>query len=336
MRRLAWALAAAALAATASCGEKNVADDEFPPGYWVRDAEVPADAGRPDAAIPRVWREVAAPFDGPYALNAIGGFAGTPRAALAVGEAGLVLRLEGGSWSKVPHSLTAASLRAVAFAGAAEAWIAGAAGTVLRWTPVAGLEDRSLAGAPELSAVLASGDAVWVAGRGGALWRQQGGVWTDHSLPSGPDLVGMWGDGTVAWAAGADGQVLRLEGAEWRKVAQLGALHAISGVGPELLWLAGDGVVTELDDREGTARLTAHPTPGQAAALSYRALWAGAADDVWVGAHRRALLRWTGSVWDPVPDFEATAVSPALRGLWGAAPDDVWAVGVDTLLHLAP
>lgn len=339
MRRQVLALSAAAmaLAAVGACGERNVEDGEFPPGYWERDAQVPADAGVADAAVPLLWKDVAAPVAAPFALNAIHGVAGPPSVALAVGEGGAVFRLDGSTWSVVPNSLTTAALNAVWFADAGEAWIAGAAGTVLRWTASAGLEDRSVAGAPDFAAVLARDGAVWAGGKGGAMWRYQGGAWTDASLSSKADVTGMWGDAASAWAVTAAGEVLRLDASGgWSKVVELAPLRGVVGVASRVVWLAGDGVATELDDTEGTARLTAHPTPGQAATLSYRAIWGDARDNLWIGAHRKALLRWTGSVWDTVPDFDAAAAAPLIRGMWGAAPADVWAVGADTLLHLGP
>ncbi len=62
------------------------------------------------------------------------------------------------------------------------------------------------------------------------------------------------------------------------------------------------------------------------ASFSPHAVWASAADDVWVAGLAGWCSHWDGSAWSDV-NTAVGHTSRYLIDLWGSGPDDIWAVG---------
>jgi photosystem II stability/assembly factor-like uncharacterized protein len=126
-------------------------------------------------------------------LNLLGVAFSGPSSAFAVGQAGVILRWDGTSWSEDPQSisLTQSQLNAVAFATTGEGWAVGANGTILhydgsRWS----IEEPPAAdsGANITSVAVAGSEAFAVIG-GNLIRRRPGASWEDvnqEELPQSP------------------------------------------------------------------------------------------------------------------------------------------------------
>lgn len=95
---------------------------------------------------------------------------------------------------------------------------------------------------------------IWAAGKGGTLVRRApGGSFTRDEIPTTAALHGVHGtSASDVWAVGADATALHFDGKSWSRVpiAGLGdrrpTLHAVAALGPDRVWVAGDGVLLTL------------------------------------------------------------------------------------------
>ncbi len=139
------------------------------------------------------------------------GIAPLPDGALAVGDAGTVMRLVGGFWQPYARGIEE-DLRAVAVFSDGSAWAVGAAGVAYRlepagWRPVATRVDatlRSVAG-PNVANVVAVGD-------GGTVIAWTGGRWFTVDSGVEENLRAVARTAAAAWVVGEKGVVLTVEG----------------------------------------------------------------------------------------------------------------------------
>ncbi|MDX2092184.1 MAG: hypothetical protein SFX73_30240 [Kofleriaceae bacterium] len=168
-------------------------------------------------------------------LNGV--FALTTDDVFAVGDAGTILRRQGGTWSAMT-STTTKNLRAVWAAGATDAWAVGASGTVLRWNGTAWA-----AAGPTTTTTLeaiwgSSATDVWAVG-GTSAFRWNGTSWTLYGL-SGSVMLDVHGTGpNDAWVASEGGYVKRWNGTSWSSVTSSGTgnFFAIRVLGTNNVWI---------------------------------------------------------------------------------------------------
>ena len=208
------------------------------------------------------------------------------------------------------------ALNAVHAFSAGDAWIAGAAGTVLRFDG-ASWQSRATGTSFDLFGIWGAtpGD-VWVVGDRGTIIRCDG---SSCSLPNSDttaELAAVWAaSADEAWAVGRTGTVLHRAGGRWQVVPSPTTrnLTAVWGSSAADVWIAGDGVVLRWNGNQLVA--AAEPASG-AIALSGRA-----ANDLWA-LSGGAPAHWNGAAWTPLARSAAVSI-------FEAAPDDVWVASLD-------
>ena len=219
-----------------------------------------------------------------------------------------------------------------------------------------------------LTDVWASGaDTVYGTSEAGVHQWQGDGEWTTVAQIGGGALSGLsaiWGSSEQdVWAVGTVGNhpgspvALHYDGAEWTTVetGATGRLNDVWGLGPDAVWIVGDGGTAAHWDGETWTSLDVG-TDGDLVRVR-----ASAADDVWVYGSG-PIRHWDGASWLVVDDDAASGLSDiavddlgrlwgvgyfgeirvydgqswehheqglhgVLAGVWGNADDDVWLVG---------
>jgi hypothetical protein len=154
-------------------------------------------------------------------------------------------------------------------------------------------------------------------------------------------LYSMSGTGSSdVWAVGAGGAIVHFDGNTWSSLVtdplQTAGyvMTGISGTSDGQVWVVGktesnpaQGLVIGHDDA-GWSALPAVPLSGSTAP-SLAAIWATAADDIWVAGTTGQMFHWDGALWE-AGELGTTA---NISALWSDGPDDLWAVGGDTIAH---
>lgn len=156
----------------------------------------------------------------------------------AVGERGVVLRLEGRAWQRVT-SPTREGLHALAFDRSGAPVIVGDAGTLLRWSLV-GLERVRLETKGDLTAVAIDADGVvLVGGRDGVLSRLEEGALVPE-LELRTPILALARQGDDVWSGG-DNVLARRSQAQWLNLPlPVSARFTFAQPGKEILWLGGE------------------------------------------------------------------------------------------------
>jgi hypothetical protein len=136
-----------------------------------------------------------------YAVAAFG-----PTSAWVVGAGGVTFRLEAVGWRPVASGV-AVTLRAIAARAVDDAVVVGDDATILIWNGAWTRVDAPVHVA--FRAALRVGDATYVAGEQGALYRLSGGpaapVFTRVDLGTTCTLRALFGRGSEVWVVGSDG-----------------------------------------------------------------------------------------------------------------------------------
>ncbi len=141
---------------------------------------------------------------------------GSAGSAIAVGDAGTILRFDGASWKAEPSGTTV-RLSAIWGAGASgPVFAVGGAGTILvnngsGWTV------QTSGTTQPLNAVWGtSGNDVWAVGGAGTILHYDGTTWTAQSSGSTQSLNGLWGSsGSSVFAVGSATTILHYDGSSW-------------------------------------------------------------------------------------------------------------------------
>jgi cysteine-rich repeat protein len=242
-----------------------------------------------------------------------------------VGGNGTILRWNGAAWSKVTSG-TSQALRAVWAASATQAWAVGIGGTILRWNGTAWSSEVLPGANRDLYAVWGvSAAEVWAGGDIGKLVRRTGGTWAAVPSSITSCLEGFWGAAADDVFVVADGGIAQ----RWNGSAWS---DTPTGVGQNLWGIHG----TAADDiwAVGRAGVILHwdgaswtRVPSETT-LHISGVWAYARTGAWAAADAGTTLRWNGAVWLAVP----SGAVGRLNGVWGASPSEVWVVGDDRVL----
>lgn len=179
------------------------------------------------------WTRMRSPTD--RQLNAVDG-------RFIVGERGTILMLNDGEWALL-DSPVSADLLSVRDVNPDEAWITGAAGTLLRWNGETWREAfHNMTGDLMALDFNAAGDN-WLASDSG-IWGFEQGIWSRARLHEADTLnladIAVLPDGS-AWAVGQDGALLYAESDVWTVQALASASHltAVDFPASDVGWAVG-------------------------------------------------------------------------------------------------
>lgn len=223
---------------------------------------------------------------------------------------------EPGTWCTETSPVSNILLRAVWAADLDNVFAAGDDGTVLHrranvWTAMDTPTTSNLRGLWGLSAT-----DIWAAGDDGALLHYDGVSWTAQGSFT-TDFGGVWASGTDdVWIAHAGG-VTHWNGQQFDTTSLPGELFAISGSGPNDVWVTGEAA----NVHHYTGTWTTGIQTG--AGATYFAILALAPTDVWVTTFTPNMqtMNFTGS-WTP-----HAATGATFQGLHPVGTDELWAAG---------
>lgn len=174
--------------------------------------------------------------------GALRGIHGQPAGPLfAVGERGVILRAEGGRFTRVA-SPSNNSLNSVWVHSATLAFAVGEAGTILRWDGTTWQSLASPIGTDTLNSVWGS-DAthIWAVSEQGYVLSSSGAAFKlDRRLTS--RLSAVWGlDANHVWAASENGKIVTLRGTTSDIDTKAGVrLYGLGGIDEKHLWAVGE------------------------------------------------------------------------------------------------
>lgn len=273
-----------------------------------------------------------------------GVFALSPSNAVAVGNRGTVVRLNGGTWTESNVGL--AALYGVWGVDDANIWLVGQGGTIMRplpgdtsrWTTDEKSTDSDLRAVYGFSAA-----DVWAVGRGGTILHRAGTSWADVSPQlTTKTLYGIWGvSADDLWAVGGDADsgsvILHRSASGWVEVKPTAynsillntGLNGIAGYDASSIWAVGaagetlrwDGL-TWRSDYEG---LGAWRGVGSTTGGTIRA---------WAVGEAGEMKRFDGAGWSAVDAAAAAdnvaalpnATSHDIIALDAVSPTSVWAL----------
>jgi hypothetical protein len=289
------------------------------------------DAALPDAAPPSCpagqWCVETAAIPATTILASV--WAVSASDVFAVGDAGVIIRRQGGAWT-VMTSPTTENLRGVWAASSTDAWAVGSNGAIVHydgasWTPYTG------AGNGNLAAVWGSGASdVWAVGPGVTVhW--DGTSWSMSSPGLGGTPLSVSGTGpTDVWACGEGAKVRHYTGTWSAPIYPITAFsdyYAITAKGSDV-WVS-----SSYPNRQTLHYAGGAWTPYATGGVVFEGLYEAASNDVWGVGHIQSnpkIGHWTGAAWSVVTP---AGVSSALYGVSGAG-GEVFVVGSGaTILH---
>jgi hypothetical protein len=177
-------------------------------------------------------------------LNAVWASSGSN--IFAVGNAGVVQRYDGASWS-IATPVTQENLRACWGSSPEVLWIAGEGGVVLRYDAKTKQVASWQFGAVDLHAIWGSSATdVWVVGEQGFAAHFDGQGWQTLQLPTFNTLRALGGAGGLVYAVGDAGTVLVRGAQGWQKLGASAAVNLIAlyaEAGQDALALSSTGRV---------------------------------------------------------------------------------------------
>jgi hypothetical protein len=268
----------------------------------------------------------------------------------AVGDNGLIIHFDGGSWSVVA-SPTTAKLNGVFGSASNDVWAVGDEGVILRWDGGTWSSEASPTDAG-LSAVWAEAGLVVSVGERGSIVANSGSGFATQSSGVNATLSSVWGRSqTEVYATGSATEFygtssppeVEFDGQAWRPLAEP-SLACVSSV-----WGAEDGLFANgyyIDGGGAAVRVVpSFPPPyGMSApvCLMVGSVWASARSDIWAIAKVHVsdgvddgpfgIVTDAGSCWSGVGDnpfFAYRTFGPGrdLHAIFGLGAHDVWAVG---------
>ncbi len=247
---------------------------------------------------------------------------------------GPLAHFDGANWSILAPttSLPATGVTAVWAASPTDVWAAGnergdpdangptSRGTILHRT-AAGWQRTDVGVIPPLNAMFGSApNDVWAVGSQGTAIRFDGTSWKSMPTGSTAHLGAVWSGGANdVWVGGyseLDGGArlavtLHFDGSKWSAIP-IDATHvrSIFAIALNDVWAASGSAVYHYD---GTAWTLVPGVNGDA--YGSATIWAGAKNDIWVGASH-----YDGNAWTLVPSDDHVG----LTSVWRRSASDVW------------
>jgi len=260
----------------------------------------------------------------------------------AVGEDGIVLNCQNGSWAEVAlDDVAITELNDVQGTSAGTFWAAGADGSgglVLQYDNGRWQTYRDQA-TGSLSGIWASPDgSVFAVGDGGRIIHYVGGSWVPMSGPTHGALLDVAGvTGTLVYAVGRDGVILVYDGQGWSQLVGIegqDTMGILSGV-----WCSESGDVVVAGTSRGGGPLvlffdgvswTRRDPPMYGILTS---VWGSSPNDVYVAGAADDIYHYDGKSWSGRVTG-AYAQSGSKWRLTGTGRDDVWLIAnSDQMYH---
>jgi len=183
----------------------------------------------------------------------------------------------------------------------------------------------------------AAANDVWVAGDAGTLLRWNGSAWSSVPSGTQSDLRALTGSSARdVWAAGLDGTLLHFDGSTWTATRPDGSpwsptagpnqrpIYSLFSAQPNQVWVGGSGI----HHFDGSKWTEPHHHGSH---LPVMAIWSAGAASTWAAGLQ-------GTVYQVEGQHLARAgadVGPNWFGIWGSSPSDVWLVGSNgSTLHV--
>jgi hypothetical protein len=298
------------------------------PTAGARTAPAPHPPARLSPGVEPTWQcwypgDVQPCMNSPVALDMLSSTEGW-----AVGQVGMILHWDGFRWLPVASPIVG-YMDVIDTLSPDNAWAANSDGYIIHWDGQAWTsmgrptgDTTNWSGASFVSAT-----DGWISGSyggSGVLLRWTGAGWVRYSVSSEVFVVKALAPDN-AWAAG-HGYIQHWDGSAWSAVpeAGYGVFRSIDALGPDDIWLVGDGrLVTHWDGANW--RNYTPPTPTSDS--DFYAVSILAADDVWVGGGdgttgQGFVLHWDGQSWTMTPVFNGNGISDLVM----VSAHDGWAL----------
>jgi len=260
-------------------------------------------------------------------INSIDASSGTN--VWAVANAGVVLKYNGSSWSRINHGLGTRDMRAVDVIGDGDVWTAGVSGRIYHMVGTSWTETNT--GSHTWNAIsFASPTLGFAVGNAGWIARYNGSTWTVSKIVSGysGNLRGIFMvSPTEGWAVGASGKIFFWNGTTWTEDEDTGGqlwqgIMVFSGANDG--WIMGtNGAIRRWDGNNWNDT----PSPTNRA---LNAFYLFDQTSGWGVGDVGSIIRWNNSLWQN--DTSPTSVN--LNALTFAG-NVGWAVGNNgTILKL--
>ncbi len=158
---------------------------------------------------------------------------------------------------------------------------------------------------------------VWTVGQRGLMQHWDGVHWSARGSVDNDTLMGAWAaSATAAFAVDSAGRALRYDGTAWTATQTADTiLWGVGGTAANDVWTVG----TKVSHFDGQTWSTVLATTGYEQSA---AVWASAANDVWVTGDDGAAYHWDGTSFSS----SSGPTGVGVMALWGAAANDVWAL----------
>jgi hypothetical protein len=231
-----------------------------------------------------------------------------------------------GQWCIEPAPVTGTPvLHGVWAASAADVFAVGDAGTIVRrtnsqWSVMTSGTTQNLKGVWGTSS-----NDVWAVGQNGAVVHFDGTAWSSVTVTT-SNVEAVWcSSATDIWMAGPS-TVWHSTGGAFTAIGIAGTLYAISGTGPNDVWVTGEN--TNLHHYTGAGKWTT-VNPG-ASTSTFFSILAVATNNVWAADYypNKETMRWNGSTWGA-----NKTTSSIFQGMYSTSASDIWGVGGDKIGH---
>jgi hypothetical protein len=173
-----------------------------------------------------------------------------------------------------------------------------------------------------------SSSDVWAGGGSGTVLHFDGTSWSPVSAQI-PNVDSIWGSSASnVWLVGST-VVLRWNGSSFTKFGFGGTLLAVSGTGPNDVWVTGE--TTYLHHYIGTSWALVMPGIGS----SMTAVLALATNDVWAAGPLpgKETTHYNGIKWTTIKTDPVASNAAMFQSMSAQATNDVWGVGNSKIGH---
>jgi hypothetical protein len=254
------------------------------------------------------------------------GVSGTsPSDVLACGDAGVILRYNGGAWVSMNSGVTV-PLYGIWCSSTGAAFAVGNAGTISKYDGISWNQMAS-GTSNHLNAVWgAAADDVFAVGNVGSILHYDGISWSPMASGTTSHLRGIWGSSsTDVFTVGNGGVILHYDGISWVTMdsGTKAKLYSVWGAAPNDIVAVGEaGIIVRHDG-------TSWAGVGSGTTASLNGVWGLSADDIFAAGGNGLILHYDGA-WSSM----SSGTTSILYGVWGASSFNVYAVGAGgTILH---
>ncbi len=257
--------------------------------------------------------------------------------AFAVGNAGLLVEIQGTNISVKPKTFGTMDVAAITAIAPNSVWVVGSSGGTAhfdgsKWQGISSPAFANLTGAWG-----ASSDNVFAVGLAGTIIRWNGLSWVPMVAPK-FDYTAVWGsDPLDVYAAAKGGIIVRYDGKSWKVIVApvKGNLRAVWASSPKDIWAVGENGAIFHSNGGGWSPVTVDPyelpdgKPYEVKSTLVT-IWGSAANDVWASGYPDAdgegvLIHYDGKSWKYLEAFKEEG--RVFRAIWGWSNKNVLFAG---------